>query len=137
MLSMSVRNRAVLGVLTIAGLIILAYFRLHSLDFGVLQPRGLVANRERNLILVALGLCSIVVIPVYIMLFGFAWKYRAANAKARYQPDFDHSRLLESLWWGIPLIIISLLAVITWRSSTQLDPFRSLDSTKLTEAKFC
>lgn len=126
---MSSKNKALLGGFGLAGLVSLAYWRLHSLSFPVLEPRGVVGQKERHLILLALGLCAIVVIPVYAMLFGFAWKYRAGNKKARYEPEFDHSRLFESLWWGIPFAIIVILAVITWRSSHDLDPFKSLDST--------
>ena len=58
------------------GLIILAVVRLHNVSVPVLEPRGIVAHKERNLILVAVGLCAVVVIPVYAMLIGFAWKYR-------------------------------------------------------------
>ncbi|HZP55220.1 MAG TPA: COX aromatic rich motif-containing protein, partial [Candidatus Saccharimonadales bacterium] len=46
--------------------------------------------------------------------------------KARYDPHFSHSRIIESVWWGVPLVIITALAVVTWRSSHQLDPFKSL-----------
>ena len=126
---MSSKNKALLGGLGLIGLISLAYWRLHDLSFPVLEPRGVIGQKERGLILLALGLCAIVVIPVYVMLIGFAWKYRAGNKKARYEPGFDHSRLFESLWWGVPLAIIGVLAVITWRSSHELDPFKSLDST--------
>jgi cytochrome o ubiquinol oxidase subunit 2 len=108
--------------------IVLAGFRLHSASIPVLESRGVIGHKERNLILAALGLCMIVVIPVYVMLISFAWKYRAGNKQARYEPNFDHSRLLESLWWGIPFVIISILAVITWHSSNDLDPFKSLSS---------
>ena len=110
--------------------IVLAVYRLHNLSIPVLEPRGAIGHKERNLILLAFGLCMIVVIPVYVMLASFAWKYRAGNKSARYEPDFDHSRLLESLWWGIPFTIIAILAVITWRSSSELDPFKSLVSAK-------
>lgn len=123
---MRVKQKVWLGALILAALIFLAFIRLHNLDFPVLQPQGVVGHKEKNLILVALGLCAIVVIPVYIMLFSFAWKYRASNKQARYEPNYDHSRWLEGLWWGIPFTIIAILAVITWNSSHDLDPFKSL-----------
>ncbi len=114
----------VLAVCT-AGLLL---SHMHNLSIPVLQPRGPIAHKERNLIFIALGLCMIVVVPVYAMLFGFAWKYREGNTKAKYRPDFDHSRLFESVWWGVPIIIISILGVITWRSSQDLDPFKPISS---------
>ena len=74
------------------------------------------------------GLSLIVVIPVYIMLFLFAWKYREGNTKAKYSPDWDHSALLETIWWTVPLLLITILSVVTWNSSHDLDPFRPLNS---------
>lgn len=125
---MSSKNKAAAGVIAGLALIAVAIVRLHNASFPVLQPQGIVGHKERNLIFIALALCAIVIIPVYIMLFGFAWKYREGNKQARYEPNFDHSRLFESLWWGIPLTIIAILAVITWHSAHDLDPFKPLAS---------
>lgn len=99
-----------------------------SANMPVLNPKGSIAEKERWLILVGLLLSIIVVLPVFIMLFGIAWKYRASNKKARYAPEWDHSRLLETLWWGIPCVIIFVLAIITWRATHELDPYKPLES---------
>lgn len=99
-------------------------------NFPVLSPSGPVGTKERNLIFLAVGLCLIVVIPVFVMLVGFSIKYREGNTKAKYEPDRDHSRLLESIWWGVPGLIIAILAIVTWRSSLALDPFKPLASTQ-------
>src|SRR5437868_3793345 len=115
-------------ICVVIGLLVLAGIHLHHMNIPVLQPRGTIGKQEQRLIITALLLSLIVVIPVFVMLFGFAWKYREGNKSARYDPDFDHSRTLESIWWGVPLILISILAVITWRSAHQLDPFKALDS---------
>jgi cytochrome o ubiquinol oxidase subunit 2 len=121
-----------LGVLIclIISLLAAAAIHLHHTNIPVLQPRGPIAQKEQRLILTALALSLIVIIPVYIMLFGFAWRYREGNQSARYEPEYDHSRVLESIWWGVPIILISILAVITWRSSHELDPFKALNSSK-------
>lgn len=107
-----------------------AGYVLSKASIPVMEPRGQVARQERNLIVVAVILSAIVVIPVYIMLFGFAWQYRESNKKAKYDPGFNHSRFLESVWWAVPLAIITTLGIITWRSSSSLDPFRPLSSPK-------
>jgi cytochrome o ubiquinol oxidase subunit II len=125
---MSNKYKAGLGILLAVGIVGMAASRLHGLDIPVLEPRGQVGQKERQLIITAVLLSLVVVIPVYIMLFGFAWKYREGNKKARYDPDFDHSRLFESIWWGVPLILIFILAIITWKSSHDLDPFKPLKS---------
>ncbi len=107
----------------------LAAFYLQTVNIPVLEPAGVVGQKERKLIIIAVLLALIVVIPVYVMLIGFAWHYREGNEKALYRPDFDHSRRLESLWWGVPMAIILTLSIITWKSSNELDPFKKLSST--------
>jgi cytochrome o ubiquinol oxidase subunit 2 len=72
----------------------------------------------------------IVVIPVFVLTFGIAWKYRASNTKAKYSPDWDHNRTAETIWWLIPTAIIGVLAIITWQSSHDLDPYKALDSAR-------
>jgi cytochrome o ubiquinol oxidase subunit II len=57
----------------------------------------------------------------------YAWKYRASNTRAIYDPNWTHSTLLEFVVWGISGIIITILAVITWVSTHRLDPYRPLD----------
>jgi cytochrome o ubiquinol oxidase subunit 2 len=69
----------------------------------------------------------IVVIPVIILNFIFAFKYRASNTKAKYNPTWAHSTILEAGWWGIPIAIIIVLATMAWRTSHSLDPYRPLD----------
>ncbi len=95
---------------------------------GVLEPAGLVASKERRLIIIAVALSMIVVVPVFGMTIAIIWKYRAGNPKATYHPDWDNSRLAETIWWGVPTLIILVLSVLTWQSSHELDPYRALAS---------
>lgn len=76
----------------------------------------------------ALLLSTLVVIPVYVMTILIAVRYRATNHKARYTPDWDNNNRLELVWWGIPMVIIGVLSVITWTSSHSLDPYRPIAS---------
>ncbi|EQD51871.1 cytochrome o ubiquinol oxidase subunit II, partial [mine drainage metagenome] len=39
-----------------------------------------------------------------------------------------HSTKVELTMWGIPVVIVCVLAVIAWRSSHQLNPFRHIAS---------
>lgn len=94
---------------------------------GVLNPKGLVAYQERQLLFDAVALMLIVVIPVVIMSFAFVFRYRASHEKGQYKPNWCHNPLLELLWWGVPCVIIVILGILTWRSTHQLDPYRSLD----------
>lgn len=109
-------------------IIVALVFVTQGREMPVLDPQGVIANQERDLILITTGLGMFIIIPVFIMLFVIAWRYRASNKKAKYQPDFDSHRVLEAVWWGVPTLIIIILAVITVISTHALDPYKPLDS---------
>jgi cytochrome o ubiquinol oxidase subunit 2 len=127
---MSNKTKITLMVLLALGVLLVSGIYLSRLNIAVLQPAGPVGQKEKNLIVFAVLLSLIVIIPVYVMLIGFAWKYRASNKSAKYSPNLNGSRLLESIWWGVPLILIIILGAVTWRSSHDLDPFRPLSSSR-------
>lgn len=97
-------------------------------DLALLAPKGDIALKERDLMIASTLLMLIIVVPVFVLTFVFAWRYREGNHKAKYTPSYDRSGILEFLWWLIPLIIISVISVIAWQSSHALDPFKKIDS---------
>ena len=125
---MSKTNKILLALLPVIILIgfIIWFFSGHSV--AVLSPAGQISHKERQLFIIGLILSAVVVIPVYCLTIMIAIKYRATNTKAKYTPEWDHSRWLEAIWWGVPLIIITILSIITWNSSHQLDPYRTIAS---------
>ncbi|MBJ7262820.1 MAG: ubiquinol oxidase subunit II [Burkholderiaceae bacterium] len=92
----------------------------------VMSPSGYVAQQQSDLIVIATVLMLLIIVPVIFLVFLFAWKYRK-SANARYEPDWDHSTLLELLIWAAPLLIIIALGAVTWTSTHLLDPYRPLD----------
>lgn len=119
----------IVSVLVLAVIALVAgYLRSHSID--VLQPRGVVGQKERQLMIIAGWLAAGVILPVFALTIFIVWKYRESNisTKKKYTPDWDHNSLIETIWWAIPCVIILVLAVITWRSSHELDPFKPLAS---------
>lgn len=109
-------------------LLIVSWLLVKDAHFDILQPKGTVAEQQRDLLYFALILCAIVVIPVFAMLAFFAWKFRESNKKAKYKPEWDNSLILELIWWGVPIIIIAILATATWFTSHSLDPYRPIKS---------
>jgi len=113
-------------------LIILAMQPLEIFGFrdhiAVLFPAGMIASKQLNLLLIIQGVMLIVVIPVFILTYIFSWKYRASNKNAQYDPDFDHHHVAEYIWWGIPLIIVTIIGVLTWIRTHELDPYRPIAS---------
>lgn len=101
---------------------------LSGCDLVMFQPKGAIAAEQMRLIIIATILMLLIVVPVIIMTLVIAWRYRASNTKATYEPNWSHSVKLEILWWTIPCIIILILSVITWITSHTLDPYKPLDS---------
>ena len=97
-------------------------------SIAVLDPKGIIAFKQRQLLLVTTLIMLIVVVPALVITFVFAWKYREENEKAKYTPEWDRNTLIETIWWGLPTIIIIILSVITWKSCYELDPFTPIDS---------
>jgi cytochrome o ubiquinol oxidase subunit 2 len=96
----------------------------------LLSPSGDVALQQRNLIIVSTLLMLVIIIPVIFLIFLFAWRYRASRASeidAPYNPEWNHSTILELLIWAAPLVIIIALGALTWVSTHKLDPYRPLD----------
>ena len=100
----------------------------HPAHWPVLDPAGPVGLGERNLILVVIGLMLLVVIPVFVMTFWFAWRYRASNRQAVYAPDWDDSSVLSLLFWLVPGILVAILGDIAWFSSHTLSPYEPIDT---------
>ncbi len=124
-------------MLVFAGFILLGILILQPLEIlqfhskiAMLFPKGSIARDERNLLFIIQGIMLLVIIPVYILTFLFSWKYRAYNAKAKYDPDLVDSRLAEYIWWGIPLFFTIIICVLTWVKTYQLDPFKPIVSDK-------
>lgn len=105
---------------------------LGGCKLALLDPKGQIGVDERNLILIALGCMLIVVIPVIGMALYFAWRYRASNDKAVYRPNWDFSQKIEMVVWAVPILIIAVLGVITFKSTHDLEPSKPIASQEKT-----
>lgn len=126
------RRKYKLAAAIVVGLALLAAVALllQSLNIPVLNPKGLIAHEQRNLIIFTIILSLFVIIPVYTMTFLFAWRYREHHRTSRHAPDWEKSNAIEAVMWGVPIVIILILSVVTWRTSHSLDPFRPIESDK-------
>lgn len=122
--------KIILALITLIAVVAASVIYIQNHAIPVLQPSGFIGVKERNLIITASELMLIVAIPVFVMTIFFSWYYREENEKAKHTPDWEHNTLVEYFWWGIPFVIITCLAVITWKSSYELSPFKPLESNK-------
>jgi len=107
-------------------LIILTLTGCQSKFFGMLSPQGIITHVERQLFFDTTALMLIVVLPVIIMSFTFVYHYQVAHRIKEYKPNWSHSTFLEILWWWIPCVIIIVLAILTWRKTHELDPYKPI-----------
>jgi cytochrome o ubiquinol oxidase subunit 2 len=103
-------------------------------SLALLHPKGIIALGEYNMAMYVTLVLTCVTLAVFICTFFIVWKYRASNTKENikehaYEPDWNSNIIIESLWWIIPSLIIALLSVNTWRTTHNLDPYKTLDST--------
>src|SRR6187399_1009006 len=91
-------------------------FMLSGCKYALLNPKGVVAADEKYIMITAVLLMLIVVIPVIALTLFFAWRYRASNTQANYQPEWAHNTWIEIVCWTIPCIIIGILGLLTWVS---------------------
>jgi cytochrome o ubiquinol oxidase subunit II len=101
---------------------------LASCREGVLDPQGPIGKAELVILYDATAIMLAVIVPVILLIIGFAWWFRAGNPRARYLPNWGYSGRIEIIVWWIPALVIVFLGGIAWVGSHDLDPPRPLES---------
>lgn len=92
-----------------------------------LHGAGPSSAETAHLFWVVLAAMLIVVVPVLLLTPIIAWRYRL-RGNAAYTPQWDSSRLLEAVVWGVPFAIVIGLGIIVWTATHALDPYRPIKS---------
>ncbi|HSW87800.1 MAG TPA: COX aromatic rich motif-containing protein [Candidatus Saccharimonadales bacterium] len=122
-------SKLIILLLIAFDIVLFLWILLHGHTLSVLDTKGLIALKERNLIFIAVSLGLLIIIPVLIILFSIAWKYREGNTKTKYTPDAVNNTCNQSVLWVIPIIVMCVLAVITWKTTHELDPYKPIAAT--------
>ncbi len=100
----------------------------HFGNFAVLNPKGIIALKERGLMFTSVLLMLFAVVPAYFLLFYFSKKYSAKNnSQNKYSPNLE-SNLIGALIWVVPSVVIFIIAGIIWKSTHDLDPYKPIES---------
>jgi cytochrome o ubiquinol oxidase subunit 2 len=94
----------------------------------LLFPDGPVGQSERNVLFRAFAIMMIVVIPVFVMTFWFAWRYRASHPRGGYDPNWM-SNTVDAVVWVVPALIVISVGIHVWIFTHALDPYKPLDAT--------
>ncbi|RKR06693.1 cytochrome o ubiquinol oxidase subunit 2 [Kushneria sinocarnis] len=91
-----------------------------------LDPQGPIARAQYEHFWFVIGMCLIVVLPVFIFTPLIAWRYRY-HGKAVYKPSWAFSKVMDTLIWGVPFVVVAIMSVVLWQQTTTLDPYKPLD----------
>jgi cytochrome o ubiquinol oxidase subunit 2 len=117
-------------VIALIGVIVMMFVAAQGVSMPVIDTRGEIADAQRDTLYFAVITMLVIIIPVFLLVAFIPWRYRASNKRATYRPGWTSSKRLEVLWWGVPIIIVAILSVLTWHTSHSLDPYRPLKSSK-------
>ena len=97
-----------------------------ALQQSFLQPMGPVAQEQGTHLLRVVGITMIVILPVLVGVPLILWRYRYQKPRGAYAPEWEFSGKLEYALWGVPVVIVIVLASWLWYSTDKLDPYRPL-----------
>lgn len=122
------KTKFLIGLLAIALGVIGIVLVLASENALVVHPKGIIAKNELALIIANIILMLLIIFPTYILLFWTVWKYCIKNENAKYEPEQASSPFIEMIMWGFPSIIVTIMAIVTWYATHQLNPYKPLES---------
>lgn len=94
------------------------------------NTNGTISSEQKKLIIITIMLISLIIIPVILMTIIFSKKYNASNATLKYSPDLYDSKKIEFFSWIVPVFIIFVLSIITWKTTHTLDPYKEINNGK-------
>ena len=87
---------------------------------------GPVADEQLLHLMRVVGISMIVILPVLIGVPLILWRYRYSRPRGKYAPEWEFSKKLEYALWGVPVLVVIVLASWLWYSTEKLDPYRPL-----------
>lgn len=130
-------KKPVKSMLIVSGLLLVLFLIAQPLyifysgeKIPLLFPAGAIALDQRNILFIVQALMLLVILPVYVLTYIFSWKYQADRPHGKYDPSLVDNLFAEIVWWGIPIIMVAIVSVLTYIKTYELDPFKPIVSTK-------
>src|SRR5487761_52436 len=121
-------SKFVLGILGVIAAAAAVFIVLHVDHAWVLYPKGIIAESESHIIGLNLRIMLIAIVPALTLIYFFAWKYRE-GAHSTYEPERSAHGVMQQLGlWALPVLVVVILAPMTWGAAHSLDPFKPLQS---------
>lgn len=93
---------------------------------GFMDPAGPIAAAQLSHFgTISLIMVALVIIPIFIAIPIILIRYRR-GARGTYKPDWEFNWGVELFIWGLPVVIIILLATALWKDTHKYDPYAPL-----------
>lgn len=122
------KSKIIVLALLAVDVFLIFFIILQGKNIQLLNSKGFTSEGERNIIFTAGILLLGALVPVFILTGFIARKYRSGNTKGEYAPDSNSRIWIQALWWIFPTVIVIIFAVITWKATHLLDPYRPIQS---------
>ncbi|MDR3623530.1 MAG: COX aromatic rich motif-containing protein [Chlamydiales bacterium] len=122
------KKKLLLGLFAVIIAVIGIVIVLASENALVVHPKGIIAKSQLELIITNIILMLIIIVPTYLLLFTVVYKYCIKKKHAKYNPDHSFGLIGELLMWGVPSIIVAVMAVVTWDATHKLNPYKPIES---------
>ncbi len=91
-------------------------------SIAVLDPKGPAARTLSDTILFSIAMMAGVLLVVYVLFVVFLVKYRGSKTKDDYMPPHEEgNKWLEALWIAVPIVIVTVLSVVTVESTVAVE----------------
>lgn len=89
----------------------------------VLDPKGPVAQSQKDLIMFAVIFMLVIIVVVYALFAYMVWRFRDRPGRKDddYDPNIHGNTTIEIIWTAIPLLIIIILAIPTVQTIYELE----------------
>lgn len=111
-----------------AAVLLFSTVLLSGCNMVLFDSSGATGREIGDTMLLTMGLMLLVVIPTILLSIFMPAKYHTSKTDAEYDPEWDHSSKIEFWAWGVPVIIIVILATIAYKTSYSLDPSKEIES---------
>ena len=112
----------------IAALLPLLFLAGCGSGISFLDPHGPVAATQRDLFFEVTAWMMVVVLPAILLVPFMAWRYRRTAHRSAYRPDWQFSWPLEIALWGVPVVLVVILAFLIVEKAIPLDPYAPIPS---------
>lgn len=93
-----------------------------------LEPLGPIAEDQRAHLIRVLAWTSVALLPVFLLTPIILIRYRRTG-RASYRPNWEFNPVLETFIWGVPILIVIVLATQLWKTTHRIDPYNPLPGT--------